>query len=171
MFHHHRLALMSLLLAVLMAFSGLSLASADDGITHQTDPVHVEDANQDTESPVDDLGDMSPIEMWELLSAVVLSGVIVPLVIRRGWDREQQRLVAFVCAFVTALVGSFFRGELDNFAFTATAILKLALLTHLTYEGIWKSKFLNLVPYTIEAKTKGDPVNPHHRLDGGASIN
>ena len=121
-----------------------------DGVTTDEVPAFLEssdDTDKDFSSTLDDL---SPVELWELIAGLIISGVVVPLIRQNTWSPSAVKLAAFATAAIVALVGSYLRGELDNAEYTLAGVLKLAAIVYASYEAIWKAKFLDWLPHTLE---------------------
>lgn len=109
---------------------------------------------------VDSGTDIPVIEMWQLVIAALLPSVI-QFIKKQQWTSAQSRLAMIVTAALVAIGGSYFRGELDDFAFTSASVLSLIFLTHLSYETIWKSAPLLPVTEMLGSVWSGpSPENP-----------
>jgi hypothetical protein len=95
------------------------------------------ESNDDAVSNGDDAGDAlskdTPAEQWQWLSSLIVP-VIVQTLKRRNWTAEAKTGLLIVVAFVVTLIGSWTRGELDNFAFTSTALMQIAATSWVAYQ-------------------------------------
>lgn len=150
-----------------LGFGGLALADDPPEEPVPVPTVHTGDADihsaesiDNTDQSVSDqLADAAPFEIWEILLGVALSGIVIPIFIQKGWSVEEQKATAFALAALAAIGGSYLRGELDNFTFTAASVLKMAGAVYIAYNTVWKVKFLSAIPAKIEEATGGDPAN------------
>lgn len=160
--------LLAVALLLLMLVIGGATAWADE--IEQTEPLppttEVLDDQPGDVPLMDQIETMTPFETWELLAGLLASGFIIPVVTRRVMDHETKKLIALGFAAVIAIVGSAMKGELDNVVFTATTVMKMALTVYVSYETIWKARFLSAIPRTIEEKTTRGPWVSQGRLDG-----
>lgn len=140
------------LMFVSLAFCGGITAYAQDGDQPAEQQPAVESADDQEQSASEALSNIAPFETWQMISGVFVAGFVVPIVNKRRYSNEVRTGIALLVALVTALVGSFLRGELDNFNYTAATVMQMAGIVYLSYQTIWKAKFLNAVPQNIEAR-------------------
>lgn len=100
---------------------------------------------------VDDLDKQSPIQLWELISALFIPA-IVQAIKRRDWDDETSRLALVSLSVAVAIIGSYLRDELSA-ALTITTAMKLVLLSYASYESILKMK--GIAPLTAALGSLG----------------
>ena len=129
-----------------------AFAYAQDGDVPTEQQPAVESADSHEQDFGETLTNIAPFETWEMLSGALVSGLIIPIVQKRRYSEEARKLIAFGVAAATAIVGSYFRGELSNLTYTATTVMHMLGIVYLAYQTIWKVKFVSAIPDTIEAK-------------------
>ena len=108
-------------------------------------------------------------ELWELAVGVAVVPLATAAIDRRGFSKPKQRGVMIATAAFMVLVGSGFRGELDDWQFTATAMFNGILVTQTAYVTLWKAPMFGNVIAKIEAATGGDPVAVQAALRDGVA--
>jgi hypothetical protein len=131
---------------------GGATAYAQDGDEPAEQQPAVEAADDHEQSTTETIQNIAPFEMWEMIVGTFVAGFIVPIVQKRRYSEQARIAIALAVAAVTAIIGSYFRGELDNVTYTSATIMHMAGIVYVAYQTIWKAKFLNAVPNSIETK-------------------
>jgi hypothetical protein len=127
---------MAILAVLILAVIGAITLGSPDGSFAQETVDAASDVTTTEVDSVEDFDEQSPIELWELVSVILLPW-IVQIVKSRNWNDEQSRFALFVAAVITTLIASYLRDEL-TLDYSIPAILKVALLSQAAYQSILK---------------------------------
>jgi hypothetical protein len=126
-----------------------------DSVENDANPTDVESSEDIGADVGEDLSKNTPYEQWQYLLALAIP-FVVSVAVRRGMSKEAQTGVMLAVSVVSAVGGSFFRGELDNFQFTATSIMQVVISTQVAYQVLSRTPGVGDLLRGLEASTGGD---------------